>query len=77
MLALLALIFVGMAAVVLGMIYGPAAGRGRRRCGRASSLVAGPIVLLALVLLLGVYIPPALQRVLTRGSRGLGGGGAR
>jgi len=36
-------------------------------------LVAGPIALLLAVLVLGMYIPPPLQRVLTEAARGLGG----
>jgi len=76
MLALLALIFVGMAAVVLEMIYDPPLTEAPP-VRESVLLVAGPIVLLALVLLLGVYIPPALQRVLTEAAWGLGGGGAR
>ena len=73
MLVFLALIFVGMAAVVLEVIYDPPVTE-VPPVRESVLLVAGPIVLLALVLLLGVYIPPALQQVLTEAAWGLGGG---
>jgi hydrogenase-4 component F len=74
MLLTLAIIFVGMAALVLGMALGePAPGAVPVR--ESPWLVAGPVVLAAVVLMLGVYIPGPLQDVLTRAAVALGGRG--
>jgi hydrogenase-4 component F len=72
MIALLSLIFVGMAAIVLEVLYSPPAVQAPP-VREDVLLVAGPIALLVTVLVLGVYIPPALHRVLTEAARGLGG----
>jgi hydrogenase-4 component F len=76
-LALLALIFVGMATVVLRMA------QGTRSSGtlplpklwekEALLAVAPPALLGAAVLLLGLWVPPALQRALHEAARTLGG----
>lgn len=76
----LAVIFVGMAALVLGIVLGtpPAhAGTARRIVPARESpwLIAGPIALAVLVLMLGVYLPGPLQDVLTRAALALGGRG--
>jgi hypothetical protein len=71
-LVLLAIIFVGMAAFLLEMALGVP--RADVRAVRESVwLVAGPIGLAAAVLVLGVYIPPVLQDVLSRAASALGG----
>jgi len=71
-LALLAVIFVGMAALILEMALGtPDDGHPRVRESRW--LVAGPITLACMVLVLGVYIPGPLNRVLALAAVALGG----
>jgi len=69
--ALLAVIFVGMGAVVLDVIYSPSEVP-TRGAGESLLLVAGPAVLLLAVLVLGLYVPPPLNRVLLAAARGLG-----
>ncbi|HEU5115750.1 MAG TPA: proton-conducting transporter membrane subunit, partial [Isosphaeraceae bacterium] len=75
-LALLALIFIGMANIVLSMLQGRApepstpATLSRRE---ALWSIAPPIALGLLVLVLGCYIPPPLNRVLLDAARTLGG----
>jgi formate hydrogenlyase subunit 3/multisubunit Na+/H+ antiporter MnhD subunit len=72
MLVMLAIIFVGMAALVLGIALGePEPGTVPVR--ESSWLVAGPLALAAVVLMLGVYIPGPLHDVLARGAAALGG----
>jgi len=68
---LLAVIFVGMAAMILEVLYGPsdAAAPSTRE---SLLLVGGPVMLLLAVLGLGLYIPAHLQRVLVEAARGLG-----
>jgi hydrogenase-4 component F len=69
---LLAIIFVGMARPILDVLYGEPA---RVTSGpRAGGLrLAGPLVLMLLVLLLGVYLPLHLREVLARATHSLGG----
>ncbi len=79
-LAALAIIFVGMAALILGIVLGepPPAPTGERAPGavkESSWLVVGPVALAAIVLMLGVYIPGPLQEMLTRAAMALGGRG--
>jgi hydrogenase-4 component F len=71
-LALLAVIFVGMATAVLGMAQGPApaAHAGARRERLLAVAPAG--VLAALVLLLGVYVPPVVRSAVEEAARALG-----
>ena len=76
----LAIIFVGMAALVLGIALGepppPTTGTEGRPVVRESPwLLMGPIALAAVVLLLGIYIPEPLQVVLTRAAAARGGRG--
>ena len=73
MLALLAIVFVGMARMLLGVVYG-APEPDAPVLVEAFPLVAGPLALLGLVLMLGIYIPPALHAVLARAAGALGGG---
>jgi hydrogenase-4 component F len=73
-LALLAVIFIGMANLVLPMAQGPPAdglAPGRRREALWTTLP--PAVLAALVLMLGVYVPPAVSTLLHDVARSLGG----
>jgi hydrogenase-4 component F len=74
MLLMLAVIFVGMAALVFGIALGePSAPPGPVR--ESPWLVAGPAALAAIVLSLGVYIPGPLHDILTRAAVALGGRG--
>jgi hydrogenase-4 component F len=72
MLLLLAIIFVGMAALVLGMALG-APEPGSVPVHESGWLVWGPVALAATVLMLGVYIPGPLHDVLTQAAVALGG----
>ena len=72
MLLFLAIIFIGMAALVLGMALGEGE-PGRVPVRESAWLVAGPMVLAAAVLMLGVYIPGPLHEVLARAATALGG----
>jgi hydrogenase-4 component F len=72
MLVFLAVIFIGMSSVILEVAYGepdPVAPKARE----SGWLVGGPLVLAAGVLLLGLYVPPALHDVLARAAASLGG----
>lgn len=72
MLLMLAIIFVGMAALVFGMALGqPEPGTAPVR--ESPWLVAGPLALAATVLMLGVYIPGPLHDILARAAAALGG----
>jgi hydrogenase-4 component F len=73
MLLLLAVIFIGMATVILEVAYGepdPALEKTRE----SGWLTGGPLALAAGVLLLGLYIPSGLQDLLARAAASLGGG---
>lgn len=78
MLALLVVIFVGIAAMILEMVLGvpefpiPAAG-GAVPVPEQRWLVLAPAVFAAIVLSLGIYIPPPLADVLSRAALALGG----
>lgn len=74
MLLTLAIIFVGMAALVLRITLGEPP-PGAVPVHESAWLVAGPVALAAVVLMLGVYIPGPLQDVLTRAAGALGGKG--
>ncbi len=68
---LLAVIFVGMATVILEVVYRPA--ETAVPIGREDALlVVGPVVLLVAVLVLGVYVPAPLHRMILTAARGLG-----
>jgi hydrogenase-4 component F len=72
MLVLLAVIFIGMATVILEVAYGepdPALPKERE----SGWLVAGPLALAAGVLLLGLYLPVPLRDVLAQAATSLGG----
>lgn len=78
-LLLLCVIFIGMASVVLKMYQGtpvaqpagdsPAPARG----GESALAVVPPLVLGVAVLVLGVYLPPALKGLLAHAARAIGG----
>lgn len=70
----LALIFMGMAGAMLNMAQGEPDPRHARK-GRAACLLADapPLALGALVLVLGLYLPPGLKEVIREAARLLGG----
>jgi formate hydrogenlyase subunit 3/multisubunit Na+/H+ antiporter MnhD subunit len=73
-LALLAVIFVGIARMILEIVLGarpaaPLVAIDRER----PWMVLGPLVLAGIVLMLGSYIPSALQQQLARAATALGG----
>jgi hydrogenase-4 component F len=72
MLVLLAVIFIGMATVILEVTYGePDLALPKAR--ESGWLLGGPLALAAGVLLLGLYIPAALHVVIARAAASLGG----
>jgi hypothetical protein len=73
MLLLLAVIFIGMASVILEVAYGEA-DRSVPKARESGWLIGGPLALAAAVLLLGLYVPGALHDALARAATSLGGG---
>jgi hydrogenase-4 component F len=74
LLTLLAIIFVGIGGMLLGVVFGERAGDvGDESQGESAWLVAGPLALATIVLLLGVYIPGPLRRSLVDAAHLLGG----
>lgn len=71
-LVFLAIIFVGIASIILEMALGVPAPK-LQRVRESPWLVITPIALAATVLLLGLYIPPVLHEALTRAATALGG----
>jgi hypothetical protein len=72
MLVLLAIVFIGMATVILEVAYGqPDPSLTKER--ESGWLLGGPLALAAGVLLLGLYIPAPLHDVLARAAASLGG----
>jgi hydrogenase-4 component F len=73
-LGLLATIFLGMGAIILPMMQGEANSTSLHHKYEDSWLMAGvPLVLLALVLTLGLYVPPEVREALTRAAQLVGG----
>lgn len=72
MLTLLAVIFIGIAALVLDLALGPPA-QSATRFRESPWMVVGPFVLAAAVLMLGVYIPGPLRETLAAAAAMLGG----
>lgn len=72
---LLTLIFVGLARMIIAILYAPRpeALDARARERERPSFVIAPAFLMAIVLLLGLYIPPSLQAALARAAATLGG----
>lgn len=68
----LAVIFVGMAVLILEMALGEP-GSGAPPARESWWLLAGPVALATAVLMLGVYIPGPLQNMLARAATALGG----
>src|SRR5262249_29440382 len=73
-LALLVLIFVGMATIVLNMAQGERRTTGESLLRETPSMVVPPVLLGLITLLLGLYIPPALNSLLREAARAVGGG---
>lgn len=69
---LLAIVFAGMARMVLEMVYG-GVGPSRRKPRESLWLVGGPLGLAAAVLALGLYLPGALRQALGEAAVLLGG----
>lgn len=73
---LLAIIFVGIAAMILEMVYAPeTAGASPHGGKERRGLVIAPAVLAILVLLLGLYLPRPLTHALSSAATTLGGRG--
>lgn len=72
-LALLGLIFIGMATAFLGMAQGEPEDPGAGRVKLHWLSVAPPLLLAGVVLLLGLYVPPPLTELLRVAARSLGG----
>jgi hydrogenase-4 component F len=72
MVVLLAIIFIGMAAMILEVAYGPPAEAGDPLV-ETPWLIAGPLALGTLVLVLGLYLPGPLRALLGEAARALGG----
>jgi hydrogenase-4 component F len=70
-LALLGVVFVGMATVFLRMSQGPATVARARETWQE---VAPPLVLAGVTFLLGLYVPPGLTTVVSEAARAIGGG---
>jgi hydrogenase-4 component F len=70
--ALLAIIFVGMAKMILDVAYGKPVDSGNAS-PEALPLIGGPLVLAALVLMLGLFLPEPLREFLGQAARALGG----
>jgi hydrogenase-4 component F len=71
---MLSVIFVGLASMILGLVWaeaGPAGARNERR--ESAWMLAGPLTLVAIVLALGLYIPAPLREQLQRAASTLGG----
>ncbi len=74
LLAALGIIFVGMAAIVLAMVYGKGAETESVASPKESmASILPPAALGVGVLVLGVYIPPALNQLLADAAHLLGG----
>jgi hydrogenase-4 component F len=70
----LALIFIGVSAIILKMIQGPVPDQPDEKPVKESwSMVMPILILIIIVLVLGIYIPPFLDRVLQKAAGLLGG----
>jgi hydrogenase-4 component F len=68
---LLTIIFIGMAKMILDVVYGEATAT--EPAPETAPLVAGPVALAAIVLMLGVYLPAPLRVLLGQAAQALGG----
>jgi hydrogenase-4 component F len=74
LLAALGVIFVGMASIVLGMAFGSTSVSDRRPApGESLYSVIPPAILCVGVLVLGIYVPPALNQLLAEAAQLVGG----
>ena len=69
---LLAIIFVGMARLLLGTVHGDPE-EGATPAPESPALLGGPLALAALVLALGLYLPAPLRTLLAQAAQALGG----
>ena len=72
MVLLLSIIFIGMAKMILDVVYGEAPANAEP-VRESFSLIAGPVALGLLVLMLGVYLPAPFRVLLGEAARALGG----
>lgn len=70
--ALLAVIFVGMATVVLEMVQGPTTGPTVPTKKEPFLRIAPPAALAVVILLLGLYLPPTVRAAIEQAARALG-----
>jgi hydrogenase-4 component F len=73
LLVTLGVIFAGMAKIVIGMAYGAPRESSILATRESFSSTIPPIILCVAVLALGIYIPPALNELLTEAARLVGG----
>jgi formate hydrogenlyase subunit 3/multisubunit Na+/H+ antiporter MnhD subunit len=74
LIGLLAIIFVGMARMILDVLYGDPGPNAAIEPARESfALLSGPVVLGLLVLGLGFYLPAPLRSLLAQAAQTLGG----
>lgn len=73
-LALLILIFIGMATIVLNMAQGEGTASREPLPNETPAMIVPPALLGCVALLLGLYVPPVLSEMLSRAARALGGG---
>lgn len=72
-LAVLAAIFIGTARIFLPMAQGPTPENVKRPAGNESFFAVGPaMIFFIMVLILGIYVPPVLDRVVTGAAQILG-----
>ncbi len=71
---MLTIIFVGIAAMIIGIVFGEPAGiDDESAVAERPTLVVGPVILASMVLLLGLYIPGPLRATIARAAASLGG----
>jgi hydrogenase-4 component F len=71
-LILLAVVFVGMSTTVLRMAQAPVGEASRRKAEEPPLSIVSPLVLAVLVLVLGLYVPPALSGLIAEAAQTLG-----
>jgi hydrogenase-4 component F len=73
LLVTLGVIFVGMAKIIIGMVYGSSRESSGAITGESLASIIPPAILCIAVLILGIYIPPAVNELLTEAARLVGG----